>query len=248
MDKDIIRQFDEMDTIPLNGRQRTNRTTEIDEDTESVGWVIGHDWLVIDVDVKNGKVGRESYTKLLEDHFDFEPEISCTTPSGGFHVYLKVPATHRHLRLPKSVDSYPDIDFLSGGNYVVIPGSVLPDGGEYVGGDVDFDLPDFVPVALIDQGYAYNNVKATDATEDDLVAAVNQSQWEEEDVRSMLRKLDPDIEHDSWRNVGMALHDWDTERGLTLWNLWSKKGDKYVAGECEKRWKSFSRGGVSMVP
>lgn len=59
----------------------------------------------------------------------------------------------------------------------------------------------------------------------------------------LLHVLDPDMGHDNWLNVGMALHHQfrgDPE-ALTLWDTWSAGGAKYVEGECEERWRSFSQ-------
>lgn len=49
-------------------------------------------------------------------------------------------------------------------------------------------------------------------------------------------------DYDIWITAGQALHSLD-ESLLDVWEDWSKQSDKYRPGECQRRWKSFSKGG-----
>ena len=49
--------------------------------------------------------------------------------------------------------------------------------------------------------------------------------------------------YDSWLNVGMALHDWDSTRGLDLWHEFSRQSAKYDAAVLEAKWSRFTQGG-----
>ncbi|ACK74138.1 Primase 2 (plasmid) [Gloeothece citriformis PCC 7424] len=49
-------------------------------------------------------------------------------------------------------------------------------------------------------------------------------------------------DYDDWLAVGMALHSVDDSL-LSEWDNWSRTSNKYKPGDCEKKWKSFSRGG-----
>lgn len=49
-------------------------------------------------------------------------------------------------------------------------------------------------------------------------------------------------DYDIWIAAGQALHSLD-ESLLDVWEDWSKQSDKYRPGECQRRWKSFSKGG-----
>ncbi len=63
-------------------------------------------------------------------------------------------------------------------------------------------------------------------------------------ARSALDHLDPDMGHDAWVEIGMALHSADSANGLMVWNAWSAKGEKYPGyKELERRWRSFKAGG-----
>ena len=67
--------------------------------------------------------------------------------------------------------------------------------------------------------------------------------------RSMeaIRYLDPDMEHDDWVMVGMALKDGLQEQGFPIWLSWSVQGSKFVSeAECRTKWKSFKRSGVKI--
>lgn len=69
----------------------------------------------------------------------------------------------------------------------------------------------------------------TKLTSDDLTRA-----------QSALNYLDPDMSHDTWVQIGMALHDADPIHGIDVWNAWSANGTKYTGlKELEQRWKSF---------
>ncbi|MGZ3385916.1 MAG: PriCT-2 domain-containing protein, partial [Isosphaeraceae bacterium] len=46
-----------------------------------------------------------------------------------------------------------------------------------------------------------------------------------------------------WLGVGFALHDWDTGRGLDLWEEFSRRSPKYEPGACAAKWGSFTAGG-----
>lgn len=68
-------------------------------------------------------------------------------------------------------------------------------------------------------------------------------------VRAALAALDPDVGHDQWVKIGMALKSGlGDELGFSTWNVWSARGAKYK-GEHETRakWKTFATdGGVKL--
>lgn len=88
---------------------------------------------IVDVDVKNGAKGRESLTSLK----GIAPTLTCTTPSGGWHLYYRAsgPLRSRNGLLP-------GVDLKADGGYVVAPGSEI-DGAPYEWVDPD------VPIALL---------------------------------------------------------------------------------------------------
>jgi hypothetical protein len=90
------------------------------------GIALSNKYLVIDVDVKNGKKGRESWERMLAlltrplSNAIFTEE----SPSGGWHVWFNLP---EGFKVIKNNHEYPDIDFLSKGAYVVGPGTHFKD-------------------------------------------------------------------------------------------------------------------------
>ncbi len=63
-------------------------------------------------------------------------------------------------------------------------------------------------------------------------------------AREALDRLDPDMAHNEWLDVGMALHAKDPERGYSAWVSWSSRGTKYPGEEeLRRRWASFKQGG-----
>ena len=59
---------------------------------------------------------------------------------------------------------------------------------------------------------------------------------------SILKHLDAD-DYDIWLKVGMACKASDI--GIDVWREWSETSDKYKAGDCEKKWKSFKGKGIT---
>jgi hypothetical protein len=81
--------------------------------------------IVMDVDVKPGKVGRETLDNLELMHGQLPPTLTVRTPSGGLHYYFKETNTVRHVMRVSAFGQ--DVDST---NYVVLPGCVLDPGGD----------------------------------------------------------------------------------------------------------------------
>jgi hypothetical protein len=48
-------------------------------------------------------------------------------------------------------------------------------------------------------------------------------------------------EYEPWIEVGMTLRELG-DIGLLLWDLWSRRSDKYQSGVCQKKWRTFQPG------
>ena len=61
------------------------------------------------------------------------------------------------------------------------------------------------------------------------------------DFGELLNHIDPaELDYQGWLNVGMALEY--EGYGVDVWDSWSRRDSgRYHAGECEKKWRSFSR-------
>ena len=62
-------------------------------------------------------------------------------------------------------------------------------------------------------------------------------------VHAALDHISPDCSYDDWLRIGMALHHWDAQAGLAIWDAWSARGEKYVAEEPSLKWDGFTSGG-----
>ncbi len=58
-------------------------------------------------------------------------------------------------------------------------------------------------------------------------------------VKDMLSFIHPDIDYQSWIEIGMSLHS--EGYSLDVWDGWSRGGQKYQAGDCERRWRGFDK-------
>ena len=81
----------------------------------------GH--FVIDVDVKNGKVGDKTWALICEQHGDMPQTLTVRTPTKGVHYYFKG-VVEGNSALGQ------DVDVRTTGGYVVAPGSEI-DGQMY---------------------------------------------------------------------------------------------------------------------
>lgn len=82
---------------------------------------------VLDIDVKNGKLGEESLAELVRKHGQLPETLEQKTPSGGRHLFFKSPTG---VRVATRTERAPGIDVRGDGGYVVVaPSSV--DGVKY---------------------------------------------------------------------------------------------------------------------
>lgn len=204
------------------------------QDFDGLGFVFTEDDDLAGIDLDDcidpdtgelSEVARE----LLE-RVDGYAEVS---PSGtGIKLFTKAQIARAHKDNAKGIEVYKN------GRYFTVTGHQL---------NCHADLPE----SLQDIGWFIEKhfgqraarVAATPADAFDMYRPPLDG-WDQERVETeLLHVLDPDMGHDAWLNVGMALHH--QGRGdpewLTLWDTWSAGGSKYIEGECEERWRSFSQ-------
>lgn len=73
----------------------------------------------------------------------------------------------------------------------------------------------------------------------------NESTADTDEVLELLSYISPDCGYADWLAVLMGLHDkfGGSEAGFTIADNWSAGGSKYVLGEVESKWHSFTPGG-----
>lgn len=71
---------------------------------------------------------------------------------------------------------------------------------------------------------------------------------EREKIDSALAALDPGMGYDDWLRVGMALHAGLGDGGLSVWDAWSARAEKYPGPrDLDSHWKSFKPGAVKLA-
>lgn len=89
------------------------------------------DWVVIDIDPRNGATPdvQAAFFKAFSLDPTKCPRVDTGRGDGGYHLYLRNPSRQR---VRKGREEFPGIDVLSEGRYVVAAGSLHPDtGSEY---------------------------------------------------------------------------------------------------------------------
>lgn len=66
------------------------------------------------------------------------------------------------------------------------------------------------------------------------------SDSEEEKVQNALKRISPE-DYETWIKVGMSLKSGGM--GLDMWDWWSARSNKWVAGVCARKWKTFGQQG-----
>lgn len=109
-------------------------------------------YLVVDVDVKNGKRGQDTWNKMRamltpanRAALDrMQERLQCVTMTGGRHHWFRLPPD---IRITKNPAGFPDVEFLSEGAYVVGPGTDFGTGVPYaiLSGAIDLDYLPMYP-------------------------------------------------------------------------------------------------------
>jgi hypothetical protein len=157
---------------------------------------------------------------------DSEPEIfpkQATIAAGGFGNWLRLAGRHHsrdhHTR--------------------VWSGEVWLDGDEAVRAILatEGDPPDLIPPEALEPSKPPRKpkgpIKPADNEKDATLAA------------AALDYLDPSMPYPEWLEIGMSLTPLGRD-GLDLWDHWSAGSDKYRDGDCDRKWRSFSRTGRTL--
>lgn len=209
----------------------------------NIGIVCGKDVFVIDLDLHGQENGIENW-----EEFKGENVLDCPTaetPTGGRHLILRwrENLTSSSGKLTRGVDT-------RGGDgsprsHVVAWPSVTPDGSYswVTGGEVP-EAPQWVSDAM---GVPWSS-KAGRGNEE-VGQEDEEFKYELHQVAAMLDFIDPDkLSYEEWLFVGQAINSQHPNPdGLQLWDTWSANGERYVAGECERRWPGFNPAGTIRV-
>jgi len=118
-----------------NSEKNINKTLKMADKSFNVGYRLGPHDLIIDVDERNYKEGKDSLQLLckflgVDDLGDTCPTV--ITGSGGFHYYMVKP---KGELIRETIEQFPGIEFKTMGRQVVAAGSKHPNGTYYVWDD-----------------------------------------------------------------------------------------------------------------
>ena len=205
----------------------------------NIGIVCGQEVFVVDLDLHGRENGIENWENFKGDH-----ELNCPvqkTPTGGKHLILQ----WRDNLTSSSGKLAPGVDTRGGDgsprSHVVAWPSRTSD-GQYeweCGGDVPATpewISDVMGVPWRQRAGRGNEEVGQDDEE---------YQYTITQIQAMLDHVDPNIlSYEEWLFVGQAINSQHpTEDGLAVWDSWSATGERYVPGECHKRWTGFDPGG-----
>jgi hypothetical protein len=154
------------------------------------------------------------------------------TPSGGCHWYYKC---SEHVQIPCSVQKIGEgLDVRGFGGYVILGGSMLENGKAY-----EFEASSTSLAPMPDWLIAKCMATPIQRERPDYDGLPIDA----EIIREILSHLDPAMSYTDWIRVGMALHHWDLDAGLELWDQWSEKANNYPGpGNLDYHWHSFNKG------
>jgi hypothetical protein len=209
----------------------------------NIGIVCGQEIFVVDLDLHGRENGIENW-----DNFRGDRELNCPvqkTPTGGKHLIMR----WRDNLTSSSGKLAPGVDTRGGDgsprSHVVAWPSKTQDGTyewEY-GGDVP-DTPQWISDVM---GVPWRHKPGRG--NEDVPEDQHEHVYTPTQIQAMLDHINPDVlSYEEWLIVGQAINSQHpNEDGLSLWDSWSSEGERYVPGECHKRWAGFDPAGSIRV-
>lgn len=194
---------------------------------------------VVDIDNRDDVSGEDSLRGLQEEHGQL-PATLVSITGNGRQLFYKQPAD---LDIKNATGIAPKIDIRGTGGYVIAEPSRHYTGRYYKFDEASFDAGIAeAPAWLLDM--LRPKVKPVRELSHDYASGAT-PEWSKDDVVAMLDHISPDIGYDDWVHVGMALHDGGYP--LSMWDSWSRNGQKYENKCCEIRWRGFGKqDGITM--
>lgn len=206
----------------------------------NIGVVTGSISKIFILDVDPLKGGFESLDKLIATYGDLPETVDVRTGGGGFHSWFNYP---KDAIINNRTGFMPGLDIRGQNGYVVAPPSLHMSGKKYEFTEKCPNKTADAPQWLIDMIQTKKKEDRQPLSTDHSTGA--KSEWSVEEVNRMLDVLDPDMSYQQWLEIGMALHQGGF--ALSIWDAWSRSGEKFENGDCEKRWHGFNANhGITM--
>jgi len=89
-------------------------------EVQRLGVVPPEHWMIVDIDVRDGKPGLQNYAALLSTHkISATPAIQVKSRSGGLHLYFK--CVSKRVKTVSNVAQYEGVDIRGQGGFVYAP-------------------------------------------------------------------------------------------------------------------------------
>lgn len=160
------------------------------------------------------------------------PTVTVKTGRGR-HYYFKCPPG----RKPRKPSDFPDgMDLQFANKFVVAPGSIHPDGTEYVW-ERHPDVYDFAdcPEWLLEP-VENTRPKPVEARDDEDGPIITRETLDH--LRGALGAI-PSDDRDLWVKIGLALKTLPADKGNALWLEWSAKSDKFDEADALAKWDTM---------
>lgn len=210
----------------------------------AVGLHLGKSGLiVIDADRKGEIDGVEAIGEIMAQHnYDPRDVPLVATPGHGSHFFYR--QRDGEARGNGTGALPPGIDVRGAGGYVIAPGTIMADGGEYeVFGDIANApvLPDWL-ADILDQSSKPTDAPRPPSSHEFKKDASLDELWD------MLSAIPADCDYNEWIICLQAIH-FETDgssSGLEMVDQWSSGGSKYRGTkEIEVKWRSFRGSGIT---
>ena len=197
----------------------------------------------LDVDMKHSTSATNIAIKRMAEWVKQQDQLTEVSVSGrGRHVFLFVADEDLDKIKPKYK--------LGGGQEIEVfglptsPGKSVLLSGQKLAGRLSNETHDNLLSLLtmwgvIEQDNS-NQPAEVPRPKPDYKPTLSSSNDDYSKAASALQFINPDIDYDTWIDIGQALHDAFGVQGHQLWAGWSSQGTKYVSEQdIDTHWKSF---------
>lgn len=191
------------------------------------------DVFVVDVDVKHDGIG--AWANFKDDHsIDATETVAQDTPSGGEHIFYKMPKEGKVLTRTNVLAQ--GIDIRGDGGYIVAAPSV---GYEYAMEQALGEIPiiEAVP-AILDLVVKVITDTSQDSPLIPTEGLYDLGRDESKKIKDALQHVDPD-DYSVWWSIGAALHSTNGIDSFEWWCTWAQESGKFIHDEHIKVWRDF---------
>lgn len=212
----------------------------------NIGIVCGREdgVFAVDLDLHGRANGLETWTDLTHGKDLYCPVQQ--TPTGGQHLLLRWQEnlTSSSGKLGPGVDTRGG-DGVPRSHIVAWPSQIDGDSYSWIEGGEIPETPQWITDAM---GVPWGG-KAAGRGNENVGQDDTEVQYPLHQLAAMLDHINPNVlSYEEWLFVGQALNSqYPDEDGLQLWDAWSAEGERYVEGECRKRWPGFNPAGTIRV-